>query len=569
MQTTASTTAFGRASASQGLSLFAIIASIAINIIIIVTCFSLSNTIVGLDNRTQFGNLGRPVQEFARFFVLLPALVAAVSTVLLFLRHPMGRFLALVLQFLAAAICGIGLLHTWGVFSSFESIVDTVMAHAPVTLGFALAWAVFWFAGRLDDTNKLKSTLTNLALIIAMITLVILILLSDILGAANHVLSTYNSTTTWVLTIGLIVFAVVWYTLLKLGEYFGETPAQREAWQGWLMLSPNIIGFTLFFAGPLLLSFYLSFTNSSVGRTPEFVGLENYATIFSLETRVREDISITGQSLLSRGYTPLFTVDLSTFNGGQFRELIIGARDALFWRSLANTFLFCLLLVPLATIPALLLSIVLNSKLPGVKFFRAVYFLPSVAAVVGTALIWRWLYNPSVGFFNYFIQQGTNFLNTTFGTNIANPDIQWLTDPSVVLFSVVLLAAWQVVGFNTVLFLAGLQGIPRDMYEAATVDGANRGAQFRYVTLPMLAPTTFFVLVTTLITGLQAFNEPYALFPSIPIPINATTSVYYLYNVGFQQALFGYSSALAWILFAIIFLATLVQFRFNRATAYE
>lgn len=568
MQTTASPTAVQRSHPSQIFPLTIIVLSILINIGIIVVCLNLSNTIAALDNRTQFGNLGMPVQEFARYFVLLPAIAAALSIVLLVIRHPAGRFIALVLQFLTAVICGVLLLHSWGFFLSFERIVDTVMQNANVTLGFAVAWLIFWLSGRFKDANPLKSTLTNAALIIAMLTLVVLILLADVLGAANAVLATYANPATWVLTLILIVSGVVWYFLIKMGEYFGETPNQREAWQGWLMLSPNIIGFMLFFAGPLLLSFYLSFTNSSVGRTPEFVGLENYANIFALESVMRETPDVTAQSLLSRGFTPLFTVDVSAFNGGQFREWVIGAKDSLFWRSLTNTFLFCLMLVPLSTIPAIGLALVLNSKLPGVKFFRAVYFLPSVAAVVGTALIWRWLYNPKVGFFNYFISEGVNTANS-LGASISNPDIQWLTDPSVVLFSVVLLAAWQVVGFNTVLFLAGLQGIPRDMYEAATVDGANKGAQFRYVTVPMLAPTTFFVLVTTLITGLQAFNEPYALFPSIPIPINATTSVYYLYNVGFQQALFGYSSALAWILFALIFMATLVQFRFNRASAYE
>ncbi len=568
MQTTVQPTALQPSKAPPLFPMMIIGLSILLNIGIIWVSVNLSTVIAGLDNRTQFGNLGVPVQEFARYFVLLPALAAAISSVLLILRHPAGRFIALALQFISAVIHSVLLLHLWGFFLSFERIVDTVMQNAYVTLGFALAWLIFWISGRLNDSHPLKSPLTNAALIVAMFTLVVLILLSNILSATNYLLSTYGDVNTWILTFGLIVSAALWYSLLKMGSYFGETPGQREAWQGWLMLSPNIIGFMLFFAGPLLLSFYLSFTNSSVGQTPQFIGLENYANIFALESVVRETPDVTAQSLLPRGFTPLFTVDLSALNGGQFREWVIGAKDVLFWRSLVNTLLFCLMLVPLSTLPAIGLALVLNSKLPGVKFFRAVYFLPSVAAVVGTALIWRWLYNPKVGFFNYFISEGVKAANN-LGVNITNPNIQWLTDPSVVLFSVVLLAAWQVVGFNTVLFLAGLQGIPRDMYEAATVDGANKVAQFRYVTLPMLAPTTFFVLVTTLITGLQVFNEPYALFPSIPIPINATTSVYYLYNVGFQQAKFGYSSALAWILFAIIFLATLVQFRFNRAAAYE
>jgi multiple sugar transport system permease protein len=139
----------------------------------------------------------------------------------------------------------------------------------------------------------------------------------------------------------------------------------------------------------------------------------------------------------------------------------------------------------------------------------------------------------------------------------------------VVLFSIVLLAAWQVIGFNTVLFLAGLQGIPNTLYEAAYVDGANKWQEFRNVTLPMLAPTTLFVIITTVITGLQVFNEPYALISARPLPTAATTSVYYLYNRGFFRFEFGYASSVAWILFALIFTITLIQFRFSRAKAYE
>jgi multiple sugar transport system permease protein len=157
-------------------------------------------------------------------------------------------------------------------------------------------------------------------------------------------------------------------------------------------------------------------------------------------------------------------------------------------------------------------------------------------------------------------------LSTFFG--FADPKIEWLSDPRVVLFSVVLLAAWQVVGYNIVLFLAGLQGVPRSLYEASKIDGANPWQRFVNVTLPMIAPTTFFVVITTMVTGLQVFNEPYALFPSRPIPENATTLVYYLYTKGFGQFQFGYASAVAWVLFFIIFTFTFVQFRLNRSQAY-
>jgi ABC-type sugar transport system permease subunit len=186
-----------------------------------------------------------------------------------------------------------------------------------------------------------------------------------------------------------------------------------------------------------------------------------------------------------------------------------------------------------------------------------------VAAVVGTALIWRWLYDPQVGFINYSIN--------TIASWLGRPavDIQWLSNPSIVLMSVVIMAAWQVVGYNTVLFLAGLQGVPKELYEAARIDGANAWGQFRNVTLPMLAPTTFFVIITTMITGLQAFNEPYSLFVSEPIPENATTMVYYMYIQGFKGFQFGYASAIAWVVFFIIFAFTFIQFRANRNDAYN
>ncbi|KAB2862249.1 MAG: sugar ABC transporter permease, partial [Anaerolineae bacterium] len=148
--------------------------------------------------------------------------------------------------------------------------------------------------------------------------------------------------------------------------------------------------------------------------------------------------------------------------------------------------------------------------------------------------------------------------------SFADTEIGWLSDTRYMMFSMVLMAAWQVVGFNMVLFLAGIQGLPNDLYEAAQVDGANQLNQFRFITLPQLRPTTFFVIVTTIINGLQVFNEPFVLFRGAAFPDEVRTAVLNLYLRGFQDILFGYSSALAWMLFAIIFVVTLIQFRLNR-----
>lgn len=540
----------------------------------------LSAQIFGLE---EFLNLGRPVQTFVGLVALLPAVLALLSSLLIWQRREdtaaglrlagrrmswmalsnAGRYMAMAMYFVGCVLALALLAHVWGLFGSFEGIVNGAMANASLTLGFALAYALYWLAGRLSEENRVRELLSRAALGIGGLTLIGLLLLSNILDGFSYVLSTYADPATWALTGVAIGSAVLAYRLLLMGPYFHESPDQRIAWQGWLMLSPNIIGFMLFFAGPLLLSLYLSFTDSSLGRVPAFIGLENYANALALEVQHQTDMTVTSQSSLSFGYRVLGEIQLPE------GRLVLGAKDTMFWLSLRNTLLFCLLLLPLAVVPALLLSLVLNSKVPGMKFFRAVYFLPSVAAVVGTALIWRWLYDPTIGYYNYIIRQIADFLNNTFGLSIAQPTIQWLTDPNTVLISMVLLSAWGVVGYNTVLFLAGLQGIPRHLYEAAMIDGANRVQQFRNVTLPMLAPTTFFVLITTVVTGLQVFNEPYALFAARPIPVNATTSVFYLYERGFARFEFGYASSIAWLLFIIIFSITLLQFRLQRSQAYD
>lgn len=537
-----------------------------------VACFALSVNIFSLDN---FGNLGRPVQYFVGSLVLLPIFIIIYLTLGLISkenqdgkpqrfipRYSETRYGLMIFYFIGMALAFAVLVHNLRLFDGLEFIVTTILNHTWLLLGFVIAYALFWVSGRMNERNTLKPALSRFALMTGGLTVLAIIFLSDFFTGMSVIISGLLRPDALVITVAMIIFGVLTWGYLKSGEYFGETPQQRTSWQGWLMLAPNILGFMIFFAGPLLLSLYLSFTDNTVGQVPNFIALENYGRLFSLEFQTQTNLDEAPQKALSFGYRELGFITLNE------SRLVIGARDPIFWLSLRNTILFCLLLVPLAVIPAIGLALVLNSSLPGVKIFRAIYFLPSVAAVVGTALIWRWLYNPSTGYFNYIIGGIVEWLNTTLGMQIADPKIQWLSDPSVVMFSMVLLAAWQNIGYNTVLFLAGLQGIPRELYEAAMIDGATRWKQFTNVTMPMLAPTTFFVLVTTINTGLQVFNEPYTLFPSIPIPTNATTVVYHLYQQGFGQFQFGYASAVAWFLFVIIFGITYIQFRYNRSDAY-
>jgi ABC-type sugar transport system permease subunit len=527
------------------------------NLCIAAACLWLSIRVFKMDVLNVLGkptDLGKPVQNFVALLLLLPVLLAIVGSFQLLRGQNQGRYFSLMVNVAGLALSLFALMGLWGFYESYERIVDGVMSNGFLTLGFALAYLLYWVSGRLE-AERLKFVFERLSLLLAGLTLILLLLFSNILGGASHILSQYGSLQTWLVTALVAIFLFFVLRLLALGSAFGERPDQRNAWQGWLMLSPNIIGFLFFFAAPLLLSFYLSFTDNTVGRVPKVIGLSNYANLLSLNITKVEDDTL-AQNALPFGYAVL-----SEFKFGETRYAL-GAKDRLFWISLRNTLLFCLMLLPLAIIPALGMALILNSSLPGMHFFRAIYFLPSVAAVVGTALIWRWLYTPTTGYISYVLTS----LSTFFG--FADPKIEWLSDPRVVLFSVVLLAAWQVVGYNIVLFLAGLQGVPRSLYEASKIDGANPWQRFVNVTLPMIAPTTFFVVITTMVTGLQVFNEPYALFPSRPIPENATTLVYYLYTKGFGQFQFGYASAVAWVLFFIIFTFTFVQFRLNRSQAY-
>ena len=529
------------------------------NVVIVAGCVLLARSVYRMGD---FYNLGKAVQDFIALAALIPAVGAVASSALMYRRQNLGRTLSMTINYVGMVLTSMYLLHLWGVFIGIDDLSHALYGHWPWLLGMALAYALWWVSGRMPDDSTIRTWMEQAALGIGMLTLVVLLLVMGAANAMAHVLGKYGSLETWFVTLAVIIFGALGYAVLLLGDYFGETPDQSAAWQGWLMLSPNVIGFMLFFAGPLLLSFYLSFTDSSGVKPPNFVGIDNYRQLMALEFKF-EKLTAEPQAALSHGYLVLETMKVGS------RELIIGAKDPGFWQSLRNTIVFCILLVPLSIIPALALSLILNSKIPGMNFFRAVYFLPSVAAVVGTALIWRWLYNANIGYINYAISQVVQFLNDTLGTNIHDPQYNWLTDNSTMLISIVFLAAWQLIGFNTVLFLAGLQGIPKILYEAAYVDGASRWNQFRHVTVPMLAPTTFFVMVTTIITGLQVFNEPYALIPQRPIPIPATTSVYYLYRRGFFNFEFGYASAVAWLLFAIIFVVTLVQFRVSRSGAYD
>lgn len=229
-------------------------------------------------------------------------------------------------------------------------------------------------------------------------------------------------------------------------------------------------------------------------------------------------------------------------------------QDPLFRRALENTLYFVLVGGPLSVGVSLAAALLLNSRLVRWQgWFRTAFFLPVVTTLVAVAVVWRYLYHPRYGLLNY----GLSLLGIA--------PIDWLGDPAWAMPAIILLAVWKNFGFNMIIFIAGLQNIPLHLYEAATIDGANSWQQFRHVTLPMLAPTFLFVAVITMIGYFQLFAEPYVMTQGGPA--NSTLSVVLLmYQEGFRWWNMGYAAAVAFVLFAIILAATLVQLRLRRET---
>jgi len=329
----------------------------------------------------------------------------------------------------------------------------------------------------------------------------------------------------------------------------------REAIEGYLFLLPNLLGFLIFMAVPLALSLYYSFTDYDLLTPPKFVGLKNYtdALGFSIEPEAYQEALAEGESW--------FTAVKS----------VVVAHDATFWTALRNTALYAVGVLLLAVIPAFLVAWLLNSKLRGMTFFRAMFYIPVVASIVGVALVWFWIYKQQSGVLNSVITAIVQLLNSILeplGVTVKDPNIPWLVDSRWALFSLLVMTSWATIGYDMVIFLAALQGIPASLFEAALVDGSSRLHTLRKIVVPLLSPTIFFVLVTNTITILQVFSEPYIMTQGGPA--NSTmTIVLYLYRMGFQRFRMGYAAGLAWIVFALIFVITTIQFRLGRRWVYE
>jgi multiple sugar transport system permease protein len=227
------------------------------------------------------------------------------------------------------------------------------------------------------------------------------------------------------------------------------------------------------------------------------------------------------------------------------------ALDPLSRVSFLNTLYYVVGTVPIGVAFSLLFAVAMNQKIRGVILYRTAYFLPVISSTVAISLLWEWIYHPEYGLLNFLLGL------------LGLPAMRWLSEPSTAMPAIIILSIWRGLGFNMVIFLAGLQAIPQELYEAAEIDGGGSIARFRWVTIPMLSPTIFFVAVLTIISSFQVFDQTYVMTKGGPL--NATTTiVFYIFEEAFEWFHMGYASALGYVLFAIILVFTLVQFRLER-----
>jgi multiple sugar transport system permease protein len=287
---------------------------------------------------------------------------------------------------------------------------------------------------------------------------------------------------------------------------FGRRATRVEAAWGYLLIAPVMIGFSVFFLIALGTSLYLSLTQWDMLTSPVFSGLDNYRAVL---------------------------------------------RDDEFRTALLNTVAITVPHIVLRLVCALALAMALNSNIRFRAFYRILFFLPVLTIPVAIGTIWKWLYDPAFGPINGFLRR--------FGL----PEPEWLSNPRTAVAAVVIVLLWSGVGFDMIIYLSGLQAIPREYHEAASLDGAGSWQRFRDVTLPLLSPTIFFLSVIGIIYSLQVFDLVYVM-TRIDQTNNLPTVVYYIYEEGFRNFRMGYAITVAWVLLAIILVFTLIQFRLQR-----
>lgn len=269
---------------------------------------------------------------------------------------------------------------------------------------------------------------------------------------------------------------------------------------GWLFIAPTMIGLIILNIIPIFQTIYQSFFKTGdFGKGNIFVGLGNYQRVFS---------------------------------------------DTEVWQALWNTIKYAVVEVPISIIISLVLAVFLNGKIKGRSAFRTIFFLPMVAAPAAIAMVWRWLYNSEFGLLNHILPGKTN----------------WISNPDIAIYSIAIIGIWSIIGYNMVLFLAGLQEVPRDYYEAASIDGANGIQQFFSLTVPLISPTIFFVLVTRVIAAMQVFDVIYMVIDNNNPALFKTQSLVSLfYKYSFTQGNKGYGATVVVVLLVVIMLLTILQ----------
>ena len=284
-------------------------------------------------------------------------------------------------------------------------------------------------------------------------------------------------------------------------------PVGSEGRWAFLFLAPTIIGLVFLSAGPILATLGISMTEWDLLTAPQWVGLDNFVTL---------------------------------------------ASDERFQVALRNTSFYTVISVPLGMLLALGLALALNQGLRGIALIRTSYFLPVVTSATAVGLVWAWIYAPSGGILNQLIG--------IFGL----PAQKWITDPFWAMPAIILMSTWQGLGTSVIIFLAGLQGVPQEYYDAASVDGAGRWSRFRNVTLPLLTPSIFFTGILALISAFQIFDQVFVLArPGKPTEATVTL-VYFIYENGFKNFKMGYAAAASWIMFLIVAVLTWLYFRSQR-----
>jgi len=281
----------------------------------------------------------------------------------------------------------------------------------------------------------------------------------------------------------------------------------KEWVSGWLFVLPTVIGIGIFTYAALVVSLGLSFTEWDLLRPARFVGWDNFETL---------------------------------------------TRDKGFGEALRNTLFFVVTLVPLGIASAMLLAILLNRKLKGLGIFRTAFYMPHITSTIAIAAVWVWIFNPELGLVNEMLR----------GLGVDNPP-QWLESVVWAKPALLIIRIWQVAGYYMILFMAGLQTISDDLYEAASIDGAGPWQKTWRITIPLLANTTFFAVIMLTIESFNIFESIYAITEGGP-GSSTNTLLYYIYSEGFQFYRMGYASALAWVLFLILFVLTAVQFAMRR-----